>query len=574
MPPVRTSTGRAAKACTSCRARKTRCYESPGSIRSCLRCSTLRLKCSLTDDLVDEAIVVEEIDPSIAQPPPHVHNCAKIEQRLGHLESTVERLSRALESGSVRPSESVSHQRPNNNLRTLNRVEQAAPLLVIRDAVSSPEQTVDKHTHATIPHQGSLTTSETISLLVRFRQHCGRWIAVDETTDEPLQIESPLLRCACCLIALRHSNSNSSPDLATSLFAEAKAMLGEQLMTARGDVEFFQAVLILSLWSTTIGQEPFSVDSWLITGIAIQHDIALRASGGSHVTMSAIDAHRAPVQAGVWTHLCLSHLHACISMRRQSMLTRADVDSLHVLVMHDHATNFQTRMVAEVLLYWIIYQECVGAEVVLPRGQAALKRWKSDWSFLFDQPRHHFLQMSFAFAQLLMYEQCLQNKSAAVRESLVSQMLQLCSDIVRLAMDTDDERTPYLTDHIYHILTFAGVTLCRLLNKYEGQLKVTHDIEEMDILAIRIAQWLQAIGSDCHIGNILGKTVMSVHRQLRPEKHATSPSVVDEHHPTENKSAIPDFLAMDAVDVDWDEILHDWDLLTSGEPSQPDTNTI
>jgi hypothetical protein len=63
--------------------------------------------------------------------------------------------------------------------------------------------------------------------------------------------------------------------------------------------------------------------------------------------------------------------------------------------------------------------------------------------------------MGFHFAQLLIYEQALSSRSAAVRESLLSEMVRLSAAILTLAMETTDLRTQHLSDHIYHVITFA-----------------------------------------------------------------------------------------------------------------------
>ncbi|KAF1840430.1 uncharacterized protein K460DRAFT_371624 [Cucurbitaria berberidis CBS 394.84] len=62
-----------------------------------------------------------------------------------------------------------------------------------------------------------------------------------------------------------------------------------------------------------------------------------------------------------------------------------------------------------------------------------VKIWKLQWQYLFDQPRSQFVQMGFHFAQLSSYVQSLKTS----QESLA----------------TADERTRYLTDHIYHIIS-------------------------------------------------------------------------------------------------------------------------
>jgi hypothetical protein len=39
-------------------------------------------------------------------------------------------------------------------------------------------------------------------------------------------------------------------------------------------------------------------------------------------------------------------------------------------------------MVAEINLYWIIYEQCTSAQVDLPKAQTALFQWKKDWNFV------------------------------------------------------------------------------------------------------------------------------------------------------------------------------------------------
>ena len=102
--------------------------------------------------------------------------------------------------------------------------------------------------------------------------------------------------------------------------------------------------------------------------------------------------------------------------------------------------------------------------------------------------------MGFYFAQLLNYDQSLKTGSAAVRESILSEMIRLSTSIINLAMNTTDERTRHLTDHIYHMISFAAVTLCRLLHNYEDQLSISHDLHGLDGLILSLVTWLHAIG--------------------------------------------------------------------------------
>lgn len=73
-------------------------------------------------------------------------------------------------------------------------------------------------------------------------------------------------------------------------------------------MDFFQSVLILSLWSTTVGQVPLSIDGWLLTSYAIQQALAspkfsfLNEQKAAHIDINCLD------RWCVWNHLCLAHL--------------------------------------------------------------------------------------------------------------------------------------------------------------------------------------------------------------------------------------------------------------------------
>lgn len=171
-------------------------------------------------------------------------------------------------------------------------------------------------------------------------------------------------------------------------------------------------------------------------------------------------------------------------------------------------------MVAEVFLYWVLYESFSGP-VDLPKTQAALQAWKSEWQYVFDRPRSQFVQMGFYFAQLLTYDQSLKTRSTAARESLINEMIRLSTTIINLAINTTDERTRHLTDHIYHMISFAAVTLSRLLHTYEPQLAMSHDIPGLEDLILCLVNWLRAMGSPSHIAHTMGDVVTVFHKKLR-----------------------------------------------------------
>jgi hypothetical protein len=121
--------------------------------------------------------------------------------------------------------------------------------------------------------------------------------------------KSPLLLCACCLIAVRHTRQEVAARLAPKLFDKARAHISAALLTTPQPVEFFQAAIILCMWSTTVGQVPLSIDSWLLSGFAIQHCLSTNLfnpiSSSTHPTAHSkknLENWR------LWNHLCLAHL--------------------------------------------------------------------------------------------------------------------------------------------------------------------------------------------------------------------------------------------------------------------------
>ncbi|KIW27999.1 uncharacterized protein PV07_07691 [Cladophialophora immunda] len=450
----------------------------------------------------------------------------------------------------------------------------AAPVFVIRDlateiGVESPSanrsaQTAPDTGDSDLIILGLVSDQQAAALLTIFNEHYGRWVFFDTLRSPDDLFEevkrSPLLLCSCCLIAVRHTNEELASSLALDLFEKSKSLLSTALLSTTQDIDFFQAALILCMWSTTVGQVPLSIDSWLLSGFAIQHCISSDLfenvlTHGSPSTKRDLGLLR------LWNHLCLVHLHYSVGTRRKSMVGRAQVDRCRDILASDHATNFEARMVAEVTLYWILYENCCLTEVDLPKAQSALHQWRQNWKFVLDQPRSQFLEMGFRFAQLLAYDQSLKTRSASVRESLLSEMVRLSAAIMTLAMETTDERTKHLSDHIYHMITFAAVTLCRLLHMYEEQLARSHNIAELDTLIATLVPWLKSIGLSCHAAFTLGDIVAAFHKKLRPLA-GPSPMTAEEQNSWADMSfwaSFPDILGPEPTNTtNWD-FLPDWE---------------
>ncbi|KAI8711952.1 hypothetical protein NCS52_01460300 [Fusarium sp. LHS14.1] len=534
MPPLRS--GRASKACDLCRKYKTRCYASDDSKGTCLRCRTLSQPCSLdcrNTYRPSRSPIGTHRTQVFSETPENPRPASSVDERLERLERTVGALVDRLDSRLDQlDGTSNKTQRPIRSSESVTAPDlDPAPVFLIRDAatdagVHSPEQTVHPVSQPDVISSGLVPLSTAHSLLELFHFHYNRWVRLPEDLSTEallLQVKkSPLLLCSIFLIAVRHTTQELADKLAPRLFEETKRLVASSLLDMPQTIEFFQAALVLSLWSTTIGQLPLSIDSWLLTGYALQQALAsplfaevLRPGSLSGPSRLQFDSWC------LWNHLCVAHLQYCVGTRRHSLLNQTQIDRCLELVKFDGITNYESRMVAEVELYWIIYNKCGRPQIDLEDTKLALQSWQGEWTGLYHGPRSQFLQMGFHFAHLLTYYQSLKSPKSVMHNSILEDMIRHSKAIINLAVDKADERTRHLTDHIYHIVTFSALTLCRIVRTYESKLRAANfDISSIDNLIFNLINWLKTIGLPCHAAHILGDIVSAQFKKRRPDFNA------------------------------------------------------
>ena len=119
--------------------------------------------------------------------------------------------------------------------------------------------------------------------------------------------------------------------------------------------------------------------------------------------------------------------------------------------------------------------------------------------------------MGFYFAHLLA-----RSRSRSV--AILADTIHLSRTIINLAIETSDDRTRHLTDHIFHILIFAALTLLRLVYMYERKLLASgHDIAALDQLVANLIGWMSSIGLQCHVAHMLSQMLLTQFRKFRPE---------------------------------------------------------
>jgi hypothetical protein len=128
----------------------------------------------------------------------------------------------------------------------------------------------------------------------------------------PKLCNSNLLLSAICLIAIRHTRLDLATRIAPVLFKSVKSDLATTLFKTPQELEYFQATLILCMWSTSAGQTPLSLDSWLLSGFAIQHafssDIFKPVAGAGSRNRPPQSDKRLYKLWSIWNHICLVHL--------------------------------------------------------------------------------------------------------------------------------------------------------------------------------------------------------------------------------------------------------------------------
>ncbi|KAL5341343.1 hypothetical protein BJX70DRAFT_66262 [Aspergillus crustosus] len=549
MPPDR---GRASRACTSCRKQKTRCYESglPGA--PCLRCEGLNQRCSFAQDAGEE-------EPTPAEPSTGTR-LERLEKAVAHL---LDRLGKdpsqfADTPSTTLPGNQVAVGGASDSVQKSNE-SSVAPVMVIRDLAADTGIELPI-TSQPVSLDGLIPPDLALNLLSIFLEHYGRWVLFDpdEDTHELLGRvrKFPLLFSACCLIAVRHTSQSLAASLAPQLYETARSLVQSALLISSQSLEFFQAALVLCMWSTTVGQVPLSIDSWLLSGFAIQHcqssqlfaAVLTPTSGTSVVDRNTLD------HWFLWNHLCLVHLHYCVGTSRRSMLQDWQIARCRAIVHSDCATNYELRMVAEIHLYRTVY-ELLSGPVDIAQSTAGLQTWRREWQFVLEQPRAQFLMMGLHFSHLLLFDRSLKSQTARARESVISEMISHATTIIRLAMDTVDGRTRHLSDHIYHMITFAAITICRLIGSPDDHLDSTHNANELDALISNLVQWLQSIGLPCHAAHTFGTIISQVHRKTRPQTDAASNPAPPQDMLTEEftRYYFPEFLGVGATpNGNWD----------------------
>lgn len=141
----------------------------------------------------------------------------------------------------------------------------------------------------------------------RFAEHWGLWISLSKNTRLSVKLREtqPLLFSAACLLASRFVPEVSKSTI-HEMYAQVRRLLASVLLNAPPlGYETLQALFLLSMWSPTV-QTAVPIDSWLLSGVALNHAIlSFDFIDGEGATDVNEDTFR---EMRIWNGLCVTQL--------------------------------------------------------------------------------------------------------------------------------------------------------------------------------------------------------------------------------------------------------------------------
>ncbi|WBW72938.1 DNA-binding transcription factor, zf-fungal binuclear cluster type [Schizosaccharomyces osmophilus] len=451
---------RALEACDSCRKQKTRCLAGPpdDEDRTCLRCRSLQLECSL----------------------------AKFNQTLRKPDGD------ALESSAA----------------VILNVNLEKRLKVLEKAVSSLS-TSALHARPTYPSEdiylnGILSLDEIELLLDIFIERYGkRWLSLDCTGAEYLEFlyrKSHLLLVTACVIALRH-NPSLKARVYSQLLDIVDLLVSQELLTASPSLQFFEAVSILSLYQPLRYVQ--KQDLWLLSGFALRHRILSSTQGwfngfvGSRSTLTYLDI----VPARTWNHLCHAHLLMCIGYRRHAMLEEPTFDECRNILTNCQASEFDGNILGMLSVYSMLYR-LLRSSFDLDYAIFQLEEWRKEWCHLWEQPEPVYSQVAYFYAYNVVYEVGIQMTSDTKHLANIAEYVGMLETYALKTVNAIFELSAYdmsrCSDHVLFHAAFACASMLRLMyaakTKDIGSLAVQTEL--LNEVVTKTWKWLLLISVD------------------------------------------------------------------------------
>ncbi|KAL1999876.1 hypothetical protein VTN02DRAFT_3858 [Thermoascus thermophilus] len=468
----RTRIRRSMTACNTCRKLKTRCDLEPRS-HACRRCLSLRIDCELPeapDRYQDSALAWPEASAVIS---------SSIEERLSSLERSMGELTSMMRR-ILEHSPNPSRSSPSRSTMLARRFEVEdspaeegvhlslyvpKPVHLIRELQSEffgakEDFTSEAHLLGDIVTKGLIDSKLAKRLIRLFVEHLGPWVSIHSTADLPpnLRQNEPFLFSTACLLASRYVSGIPLPVI-HAMYLQVRRLSASVLWSAPPlKYESLQALTLLCLWTATV-QTEVPMDSWLLSGISINHAI---------ISFEFLD--RIPAEPVVtddmlkklrlWNALCLTQLHFAIGNARPFNLQQKYLDHCSRILEHPGARFDDGRMVAEIQLYSITLS-LQNNNQRMQRGDTEyeeIAQWKTDWAHLFTDEPQSTLELGLWFCQLLLHRTSLRLQPDS--EKLLPEILKNSSLILSRFLQIQPGIAVDFIDHIFFVVDYAALTLC------------------------------------------------------------------------------------------------------------------
>ncbi|CAR66337.1 DEHA2F13222p [Debaryomyces hansenii CBS767] len=356
-----------------------------------------------------------------------------------------------------------------NQVETSHIPKSILNLLNLSTVESSLDQTLLYKSNKDIISLGLLTEAEAVDLMNKFRRNHGRWVSFPSNAPTDVLVErirnkSPLLLTTCCCLSLRYSfkGANSSHleilNKKKSNYRLLMKQLAEELNDSlskytsfpkstlnNGDIEFLQALVLLSIYSLSLSSiassrlsldlsddsvlHELNLDAWYLSSIGLTTFVS-KATFGTllqktkntgnvdlpfTIFYDEIDSeeYQTLTTLRIFNHLTLVHLINCIFSGRMCVVDEIRLNYCTATLTLPSSTNFDGRMVSEISILLITYnyiqlnlnditattlEEC---EMNYSTTTGNMNAWYNQWEYIFNQPTLQFVELCYHFCGLI-----------------------------------------------------------------------------------------------------------------------------------------------------------------------------
>ena len=261
---------------------------------------------------------------------------------------------------------------------------------------------------------GLLSERQALTLQELFFSRVGPWIgvsswnAISEARD--VRRISPLLFAAICLQGCRLDPTFCNSPQHDQLYEHVRTLTGRELLISPLPIESVCALLILAIWSTSPKDKAEFIDSWLMSGYAVQQ---AKLSINFTALLKNLNEGRADHidqrRLRLWNMICLCHLQFAVGTGRPSVIAPEYLEHCPAILNTIEATIYDGISVATLQLFAIAQELLKHNNLTEDHSRRQLKSWTTKWGHLLDANDHRVcvLQMAVDFCHLVLDRRCL-----------------------------------------------------------------------------------------------------------------------------------------------------------------------